>query len=233
MSRGIARTSSSTRATCVETPAIALTVKWEQAAQQIDENWTLHRVGQPDVKPWDAFLVSSADLARIGMDARLVGQTVARSLRARLQPGAELVLSVDENLVDAIWTDRPALDFPPVHQHPLVFAGRAASDKLAALRGEIEKAGAAATVLANLPEIAWLLNLRGGSIPMVPVFHAYLIVTASSATLFAGVGLFDDDVRRYLEELKVELRPYGEIWAALRDLALDDKPVRRQMLRHR
>ena len=225
------RTSSSTRATCVEARAIDLTAQWEQAAQQIDDDWTLHRVGQPDVQPWDAFLVAHADLARIGIDARLIAQSVVRSLRARLQPGVDLVLSVHENLIDAIWSDRPALDFPPVHQHALVFAGRAAAGKLADLRGEMERAGAAGTVLANLPEIAWLLNLRGGSIPFVPVFHAYLVVTETAATLFAGIGLFAEDVLRYLDELKIELRPYGEIWAALEHLELGDKPVREQLSR--
>ena len=224
------RISSSTHATCVEARAIDLTAQWEQAAQQIDDNWTLHRVGQPDVQPWDAFLVSSG-LARVGMDAFLIGHAVVPSLRARLHE-TELVLSADENLVDIIWTDRPPLEFPPIRQHPLVFAGRTVPDKLRALREDIDKARAAATVLTNLTEIAWLLNLRGSSIPFVPVFHAYLVVTRTAATLYAGPHskARNEELRRYLHELGIEQQPYDTwpVWEPVAELAEGRNRVRRR-----
>lgn len=45
-----------------------------QAEKQLDRNWTLHKVGQPGVKDWEAFLLEEATPeASVGFDARIMG----------------------------------------------------------------------------------------------------------------------------------------------------------------
>ena len=59
--------------------------------------------------------------------------------------------------------------------------------------------------------IAWLLNLRGDDIPFNPVFHSYLFIGLSSATLFIEVAKVDSDVGGYLQSIGVELHDYNDI----------------------
>ncbi len=47
---------------------------WVQAAEQLDENWELHKIGAPGVDNWDAFLVASVEQGqRVGLDGRTIG----------------------------------------------------------------------------------------------------------------------------------------------------------------
>ena len=46
-----------------------------------------------------------------------------------------------------------------------------------------------------------------------PVLLAYAAVTGKEAYLFAGRDAFDGDVREYLEENHITLRPYDEFYA--------------------
>jgi Xaa-Pro aminopeptidase len=44
-----------------------------QAEEQLDDNWTLHRVGEPGVLDWSDWLVEQAEdkALTLGLDARL------------------------------------------------------------------------------------------------------------------------------------------------------------------
>lgn len=63
---------------------------------------------------------------------------------------------------------------------------------------------------------AYILNLRGSDIPYNPLFHAYLFVSLDSAVLFVEISKVQDDVAAYLNENKVQLRPYTDLWPYLR-----------------
>ena len=64
--------------------------------------------------------------------------------------------------------------------------------------------------------IAWVLNLRGEDIPYNPVFHAYLFISLTSATLFIDLAKLTPDVRSYLDNLGVHYQEYNQVWQFLR-----------------
>lgn len=54
--------------------------------------------------------------------------------------------------------------------HPVERAGQASSEKIQAVRSELEREGAAALVVAALDEVAWLFNIRGSDVEFNPVW---------------------------------------------------------------
>ena len=63
---------------------------------------------------------------------------------------------------------------------------------------------------------AWVLNLRGSDIPYIPLFHAYLFIGLSTATLFVDRAKIDDAVGSHLANAGVEIEDYNAVWTFLR-----------------
>lgn len=115
---------------------------------------------------------------RIGFDPWLHTIADARALRAALgRQGGELV-PVDENLVDAIWSDQPAAPAEPVEVHPESLAGEAAADKLSRLAAAVAQADADAAVLTDPSSLAWAFNIRGHDVPHTPLALGFAVVAA-------------------------------------------------------
>jgi Xaa-Pro aminopeptidase len=98
----------------------------------------------------------------VGVDATLITAQQAKSLETRIKKkgGAGLV-GMSKNLVDEIWTDRPARPNNPVMVLKKEYAGQPFQEKIEAVRKELEKKKSPGFVVSMLDEIAWLYNLRG------------------------------------------------------------------------
>lgn len=184
-----------------------------QAPAQVDTD-VYEVLEVPAAKPatWlTGALGGSGSKARIGLDARLhTIAEVARLEAALATAGAELV-SLEDNLVDAIWRDRPAPSVAPVVVHPLEHAGREAGEKIATFQAVLGDGDADAQVLTLTDSIAWLFNIRGADVPHNPVVLAFAIVHRDARPeLFIEPAKLGADVRAYLEGL-VTLYPPGEL----------------------
>ncbi|SFR43809.1 aminopeptidase P family protein [Litoreibacter janthinus] len=94
-------------------------------------------------------------------------------------------LMATDNLVNRIWTDRPAPPMGKIMVHPMELAGESHGDKRARLADMLRDAGHDAAVLTLPDSIAWLLNIRGSDIPRNPVPHCFAVLHAD-----ASVDLF-------------------------------------------
>jgi Xaa-Pro aminopeptidase len=110
---------------------------------------------------------------------------------------------------------RPALPQKPIRKHPMEWAGTTAADKLTAIRRRLAAVHADGMLVSALDDIAWTLNLRGGDIECNPVFIAYLLIASRGATLFTECSRVSDEVKEYLNDNGVELRPYNKIGEGL------------------
>ena len=107
--------------------------------------------------------------------------------------GDHLVLNPTDNLIDAIWDDRPAAPSAPARAHPIEFSGERSPDKRARLAALLVEAGQSASVITLPDSICWLLNIRGSDIPRNPVVHAFAILHAdATVSLFSDPAKFDD-----------------------------------------
>lgn len=126
----------------------------------------------------------------LAVDGQVLSLGLAERLRRALEPqGARLAFGVD--LLDAVWSGRPALPTAPVSEHLPPHATQTRSLKLAQLRAEMAREGATHHLVSSLDDIAWLLNLRGADVAFNPVFVAHMLVDAKEATLFVADGKID------------------------------------------
>ncbi len=148
---------------------------WLQAQQQLEPAWTLMRMGDSSVPTVGEWLAQRLPDARVGFDPSVT--SVGTHRRLALEAGCCHLTPTPVNLIDLLWTDRPARSESLIAIHALEYAGRSVADKLASVRSSFAAVGAGigalqqcgAHVITSLDCVAWLFNLRGDDIPFNPV----------------------------------------------------------------
>lgn len=192
---------------------------WLQASEQLKGTGVdLFKAGAPGVPSWQAWLAKFPEGSSVGVDPRTLPNALFDSLRNDLERRGVALVAIDENLIDAVWSDRPPMPNAPIRVHPPEFAGKSSADKIADLRAELARHGATAHPVTSLDAIAWLFNLRGADVECNPVFVAYAIVSMDHATLFVDASRLTPDAKRSLEGV-AKVAPYGDFDRAMRDLA--------------
>ena len=74
-----------------------------------------------------------------------------------------------------------------------------------------------AMFISSLSGVAHTLNLRGSDVPYNPVFTAYLLVAQDKTVLFIDLDKISAEVKSYLNECRVSLRAYADVWTYLRN----------------
>lgn len=184
-----------------------------QAKRQLaDSGVTLQRMGEegvPDVREFIRGRLTKG--MKLGFDGRVLSAKAGEAYeKAAKETGAILV--ADEDLLDAVWKDRPGMQKQPFFILEEKYCGRSTALKLSDVRREMEKSKADAHILTSLTDIAWLLNLRGCDIPHVPVVMSYLILDMRTCVWFVQEGVVTEAQRSYLNENRIETRPYGDVY---------------------
>ena len=188
-----------------------------QAAEQLTGSTIeLMRMGQPGVPAIGAFLAQHLPEGGVlGFDGRTVSSSFAGTLKKALE-AKHIRFAGGEDLVDAVWPDRPALSDRPVWE--LTGCGLSREEKLAKLREKMAAEDAAYLLLTSLTEIAWALNLRGGDVACTPVFLSFLLIGREDAQLCIQPQAVPADIGEKLAACGVTMRPYGAIYDILRAL---------------
>ena len=188
-----------------------------QAAEQLTGSTIeLMRMGQPGVPAIGAFLAQHLPEGGVlGFDGRTVSSSFAGTLEKALE-AKHIRFAGGEDLVDAVWPDRPALSDRPVWE--LTGCGLSREEKLAKLREKMAAEDAAYLLLTSLTEIAWALNLRGGDVACTPVFLSFLLIGREDAQLCIQPQAVPAGIVEKLTACGVTLRPYGAIYDLLRAL---------------
>ncbi|RMD48496.1 MAG: aminopeptidase P family protein [Alphaproteobacteria bacterium] len=171
-------------------------------------------VDAPPGRPEDWLAAALEPGARIGFDPWLHSVAELRRLEKALAPrGIALVPAA--NLIDRIWSDRPARPASPAEPWPERYAGASAAEKRARIGAALAEAGEAGAVLTLPDSICWLLNIRGRDVPRTPVLHAFALIDARGrVTLWTEPERFDAALRAALGP-EVEIRAPGALPADL------------------
>ncbi len=194
-------------------------------AQLAGSGIDLMRMGTPGVPTLLEF--AGRNLKRgqtLGVDPRVMSLSAADDFARALDERGIKLKYVARNLVDTLWTDRPAPSDAPVKLHGPRYSGESTARKLARLRAELKTAGAKAHVIGALDVIAWLFNVRSRDIEFTPVVIAYAVVTTRGATLYCDQDKVSPAVRRGLSS-HVKIKSYDDAAADLRALAARKQPV--------
>ncbi len=173
----------------------------------------LVRMGEPGVPRIEEYIGRELPSGgNVGFDGRVVtAGSGAKYEEAAAKRGGRAIWDFDP--AEDIWAGRPGLPATPVWRLAEEYAGEDAASKLSRLREKMQNLGAGAHILTTLDDIAWLLNLRAYDVAHCPVFLAFLTVTETEACLYADDRSFSDQIRSYLADLGVSLKPYGEFYA--------------------
>lgn len=146
----------------------------------------------------------------IGFDGRTVNNNFVQHLKSKIK--LNISIYADEDLVEAVWKDRPLLSAKPVWELDFGYTGRMREEKLETLREEMKKTDSDICILASLDDIAWLLNLRGNDIQYNPVFLSYMIIGMNHAVLYANEVIFSDEIKEKLELAQITIKSYNDIY---------------------
>ncbi len=184
-----------------------------QAAEQLEGTTvTLYKMGEEGVPTVDEYIESTLQEGEIlGFDGRVVNNTWGRRL-AFIVEKKHGRLAVDEDLIDIIWEDRPALSKEPVRILEQAYTGKSTIDKIAGVRAVMEEKHADIHLLTSLYDIAWLLNVRGNDIRYVPVVLSYLALTKEECIWFVQEEVLTDELKDYLKATHVVAKPYGSFY---------------------
>ncbi|XP_063818716.1 xaa-Pro aminopeptidase 1 [Pseudophryne corroboree] len=204
-----------------------------QAAQQMDNNWTLMKMGLKDTPTQEDWLISVLpEGSRVGVDPFIIPSDQWKNLSLALKNAGHLLVAVQDNLIDAIWTDRPQRPCKPLITLGQNYTGLSWQEKILALRAKMTERKASWIVLTALDEVAWLFNLRGSDVAYNPIFFAYAIVGLDSIKLFiSGDRLADPAVRQHLlldsappAPFRVQLEPYESVLSGLQSVCAGLSP---------
>lgn len=197
-----------------------------QAVRQLEGSGVqLHKMRVPEQVPIPQWIASlGLDEPSIAVDGLCQSVQAIRDLQSAV-PDA-IIVSVPD-LIDGLWTGRPAIPSSPVITLGEDIVGRSRESKLRWLRKWLVVQGADAILISSLDEIAWLLNVRGSDIEYNPLVISYLIVTLEEAFWFVRKDAFsapDSETSASFDELEadgIRVRDYSDIDFALASLPAD------------
>ncbi|KNC78667.1 hypothetical protein SARC_08915 [Sphaeroforma arctica JP610] len=197
-----------------------------QAAEEMDENWTLMRTGSKGVPTKEEWLCDSLPAkSSVGVDTSLIPYKQYRGLMKSLRrSGHTLVPLSRRNLVDEIWEDmdRPPLPKSEVFHLPDDTTGQTVAVKIQIARENMAKKKCNALVLTMLDEVAWFVNMRASDVEFNPVFYSYLLLTEESATCYVDADRMSNKAKASIANI-VELKPYDAILEDIKNLPSDKK----------
>ena len=193
-----------------------------QAEKQLEGSTiTLYRMseeGVPTVKEFVADKLPQGGV--LGFDGRVLSTADAESYQ-KIAEEKQGRLSVEKDLVNEIWTDRPQLPTEKVWILTDEYSGETTASKLGRIREAMKENGAQIHLISSLYDIAWILNLRGNDISHVPVFLSFLMIEEEACTLFIHEETLTDEVRAYLADNQITVCAYDAIYDAAEKVAAD------------
>ncbi len=188
------------------------------AAQQLEgSEFQLMReriAGTPTIAEW---LGRECDPgAEVALDGMCSSASTVKELIDDLRKQGGITLRTNFDVLQRIWTNRPAIPTAPIVPQPLEYAGEDVTSKLTRIRQALRQVHTDGMLMASLDDIAWTLNLRGADVHCNPVFVSYLLISTRSSTLFVDEAKLTSAARQQLQQYGISIAPYGGVKEALR-----------------
>lgn len=156
----------------------------------------------------------------VGFDGRVLsmgeGQEYEEALSAK-----NIHINYSDDLIDAIWEDRPELSKKPAFFLEEKYSGESTTSKLARVRQAMKDKGADSHIIASLDDVCWLLNVRGDDVDFFPLLLSYAIVTMDSVELYVDDSKLNDQIHEELKKNNVNIHPYNDIYEDIKSLDKD------------
>ena len=177
----------------------------------------LRMPGTPTIAQWIGDELRAFGGTSVGVDGMVNTLDDTESLIADLRREGGITVRTNLDILNNIWTDRPAMPTNKVTVHPMTYAGETAKSKLARVRQALRELHADGMLVSALDDVAWTLNLRGTDVHCNPVFVAYLLIDSDHATLYCDKEKLSADVTSYLNDQGVATAQYADVRGGLKD----------------
>ncbi len=188
-----------------------------QAEQELHSDFQLMKQ-QPGTPSIDQWLATQGTSLRIGIDPQLITIQQQQTWHATLENTQSELVWIEDNWIDTLWDEQPALPSSPMISLAMQYTGCATKDKLAELRNALKNHHADAMVITRLDAIAWLFNIRGNDIRYNPLVISYALLTQDKATLFINPNCLLDHELDYYQAQQISLAHYHDFKKALNNL---------------
>jgi Xaa-Pro aminopeptidase len=163
---------------------------------------------------------------KLGYDPWLFTAQTAERLSKACDSAGAILVPVESDPIDKIWTDRPSPPLGPVVLHDLRYAGEGVQEKLARIRGELEKARADALIISDPHALAWIFNIRGADIRHTPIALGFgLLRKDGKPAVYLDSRKLDNAVRSALQDV-ADVREPADFTRDLEALGREQKTVR-------
>ncbi|MCP5535098.1 MAG: aminopeptidase P family protein [Akkermansiaceae bacterium] len=127
-------------------------------------------------------------------------------------------IRTDLDLIETIWTDRPAAPKGELFLVDDQYAGQSTGEKITAVRRKMRELKIGAHLLGRTDESCWLLNFRGTDIFANPTPYCYTLVTMDEVLFFVDSDKLTGEATARFESAGVTIRDYGEVELVLKSL---------------
>ena len=190
-----------------------------QAAKQIEGTGVeLMKMGEPGFPTLTEYLADTLpENGILGFDGRVVATGEGEEYEAIVNAkNGSIVYEYD--LIDQVWTDRPALSEKPVFELGVEYTGETVASKLSRIREEMKKCGATVHILTTLDDICWTLNMRGDDIDFFPLVLSYAVIEMDKAVLYINEAKLSDEIKEHFATDGIEIRPYNDIYEDVKSI---------------
>ena len=190
-----------------------------QAAKQLEGTGvTLMKMFEPGVPTVEEYLEAELKSGQtLSFDGRVVSVGEGDEYASIAKKNGAKV-DYQEDLIDAIWTDRPPLSEEPVWFLEEKYSGESTESKLSRIRREIADAGCDTHIVSTLDDICWTLNIRGNDIDFFPLVLSFAIIRKDSLELYIDERKLDDKLKTIFKKEGVNLHPYNAIYEDVKKL---------------
>lgn len=171
--------------------------------------------GTPTIAEWLGRELAGADSKEVGADGSTHTAADISELKDELRQHGGLTLRTNFDVLQRIWKDRPSMPLDAIMLQPIELAGETTEQKLSRIRKALREVHADGMLMSQLDDIAWTLNLRGSDVHCCPVFISHLLIGSQQATLFVDERKLTADVKNYLTQQDIAVRPYETAGDAL------------------
>lgn len=184
-----------------------------QAEREIKSHgFKLMKQGKEGVLNFDRWIIKNINEGQsLGLNGLYFLESYYENLKKELDK--KNVKIIDFDLIKDLWKDRPEFPMTKAFIFEDKYAGENAENKIKRIREALKSKKADMTVITNLEDICWTLNIRGRDILYTPVVISYLIIEENKVVLFLQEEKARD-IKKTLKDL-VEIREYNEFYKSL------------------
>lgn len=183
---------------------------WVQAEQQLENTGYILQKQTPDGSSTHLAWLSQhlAKDAKISVNGHTISTQQYSALSA-LAIEHNFFIQTDLDLIDEIWTERPALPLQPIWQMADGLNAQTRLEKITAIRHKLIQKQVTGHFISALDDIAWILNCRGRDVEYNPVFLAHLYIDHSRTVLFIDDAKLSTEMQQRFALDNIEILPYN------------------------